>query len=123
MSQQVGIIGEKLAEKYLRQKGYRILARNFFNPIGRRIGEIDIIAKKDELIVFVEVKTRLQKPSIIIPEECINRVKLHKLNKIAAYYLKTNKLIPNPYQFDAISILYDQINKKASIRHLENIYL
>lgn len=123
MSQQIGIIGEKLAAKYLKQKGYRILARNFCNSFGRRLGEIDIITKKDNIIVFVEVKTRLQKKSIIIPEECINRAKLHKLNKIAAYYLKINNLTKNPYSFDAISIIYDEQNKKAFIRHLENIYL
>jgi putative endonuclease len=123
MSQQVGVIGEKLAEKYLKQKGYRILARNFCNSVGRRMGEIDIIAQKNNAIIFVEVKTRLQKTSIIIPEECINRAKLHKLNKIASYYLKINNLIRTPYSFDAISIIYDETNKKASIRHLENIYL
>jgi len=119
----LGRMGEDLAEKYLREKGYRILERNFCNPLGRRLGEIDIIAQKGKEIVFVEVKTReMLKYDWILPEENINRQKLHKLSKIAVFYVRQKNLWNNPYRFDAISVRIDIVSKKAKIKHLESVF-
>jgi putative endonuclease len=54
----IGEVGEKAAKKFLKKKGFKIVELNYQNNKGRRLGEIDIIAKKDGEIVFVEVKTR-----------------------------------------------------------------
>jgi putative endonuclease len=120
----IGARGEKAAVNYLKSLNYTILETNFCNQTGRRIGEIDIIAKDGEEIVFIEVKTReVRTNNITLPEENITRSKLYKLNKIAAYYISSKKLFLSPYRFDAISILSDSQNCKAELRHLKNIFI
>ena len=120
----LGTLGEKLGCRYLEKKGYKIVETNYKNPQGRRLGEIDIIATIGKKIVFVEVKTR-EKSGLIfgLPEANINREKLHKLQKIAAYYLRQNKRLDREYAFDALSIVYDGTTSSAKIRHLESIFL
>ncbi|OGI20015.1 MAG: hypothetical protein A3J06_00390 [Candidatus Moranbacteria bacterium RIFCSPLOWO2_02_FULL_48_19] len=119
----LGTLGEKLGCQYLEKKGYKIVEVNYKNPKGRRLGEIDIIATIGKKIVFVEVKTR-EKSGLAfgLPEENINRKKLHKLQKIAAYYLRQNKWLDREYAFDALSIVYDGVARSAKIRHLESIF-
>ncbi len=120
----MGVRGEKAAVKYLKGLHYIILETNFCNAGGRRLGEIDIIAKDGEEIVFVEVKTRsLQTVSSNLPEENINRSKLYKLSKVASFYLSSKNLFAAPFRFDAISILADTENNCAQLRHLKNIFL
>ena len=120
----LGKLGEYLAQKYLLNKGYFILETNFKNNFGKQLGEIDIIAQKDQTLVFVEVKTRKKSFSHnVLPEENITKNKLYKLNRITQIYLKIKKLQNKPYQFDAISILYDPATKKAQVKHLENIFI
>lgn len=120
----LGQIGEDAAAKYLKKKGYKILERNYFNKSGRRLGEIDIIAKKEKEIVFVEVKTRLlENDANTLPEENITPQKLRRLTKAANAYIRTKKLWDCPFHFDAISVLYDDENKKDQVRHLENIFI
>ena len=116
--------GEKAAENYLKKLGYIILEKNYCNKKGRRLGEIDIIAKEKEELVFIEVKTRdlLSKKSSL-PEENINHQKLYKLNKIASFYLSSKKIYSNSFRFDAISIISDSKNAKAQLRHIKNIFL
>jgi putative endonuclease len=74
MKKEIGKIGEKIAEDFLKKKGYQILDRNykFQIPGDLQRGEIDIVAKKEDVICFVEVKT-LKNPKIeILPQEKIN---------------------------------------------------
>jgi putative endonuclease len=120
----LGDAGEKIAAKYLKRKGYKILELNFCNSKGRRLGEIDIIARVDGVIVFAEVKTRkLSNSSDVLPEESINRKKLHKLNKIANFYLRKNNLLNSNYRFDAVSVWVDEGGKNAKVKHMESIFL
>ena len=121
----VGSLGESLGCRYLRDKGYKIVETNYCNTTGRRLGEIDIVAKKSGKIIFVEVKTRVsdETGNKILPEAAITSDKLHKLERIAAYYLRERKQLSMPYAFDALSIVYDSVSKKADIRHLESIFL
>lgn len=118
-----GSLGEELGCRYLSRKGYKILATNYCNTTGRRLGEIDIVAQKGKEIVFVEVKTRMGSgKGILLPEESITPQKLQKLARIASHYLREKRLQSAPYHFDALAILYDPEAKKASIRHLEHIF-
>lgn len=118
-----GSLGEELGCRYLSQKGYKILETNYCNATGRRLGEIDIVAQKGKEIVFVEVKTRLgSEKSSILPEASITPAKLHKLERIAAHYLREKRCESAAYHFDALAIIYDEAAKKASIRHLEHIF-
>jgi len=120
----LGRLGEKAAAKYLKKKGYKIIAFNFQNVKGRRVGEIDIIAQEKNQIVFVEVKTReLEGYEETLPEESITRSKLYKLQKIAQVYINENNLWDHPYRFDAVSVWISQNRKTAKIKHLESIFL
>ena len=119
-----GSKGEDVAVKFLKEKGYKILSRNFKNLKGRQIGEIDIIMEKNKEIIFVEVKTRsLEKYGETLPEENITRNKLHKLSKIANSYIKMNNFWNYPYHFDAVSVWLSNDGKNAKIKHIENIFI
>jgi putative endonuclease len=118
-----GAYGEKLAANYLQKNGYEIIETNFKNPYGRRLGEIDIIAKKENILIFVEVKTRrLEGGNSSLPEENITTSKIYKLNKAGQFYIKLNNLWDFPYRFDAISVWLDANNKTAKIKHIDNIF-
>lgn len=101
---------EAIACNYLQQKGYTIVAKNYSNTLG----EIDIICKKDDLLVFVEVKYRVS-AKFGRPIEAITPHKLMKIRQTATLYLKQHRLLEANIRFDAIEILNDEI------RHIENI--
>lgn len=106
-----GISGESQAVKYLKKKKYKILQQNYKNAIG----EIDIIAKLKETIIFVEVKSRLSL-EFGRPAEAVDARKQNKIRLVAAAYLKQNKLLDQPCRFDVIEVLPDEIN------HIENAF-
>lgn len=122
----IGNFGERIAESYLREKGYQILDRNypFRIPGNPQKGEIDIIARKNDIISFVEVKTlRLTsfaqgKP--FSPEEKVDFRKQRKLRKIAESWLMKKKIpLDSKWQIDVMAI--ELKNKKAEISHFENV--
>lgn len=117
-----GDLGEDLAVKYLENKNYKILDRNFQNDFGRRLGEIDIVAKDKNELVFAEVKTReLKKYADTLPEENITRHKLIRLSKIASAYIRGKRLDDMDYRFDAISVWIDPQSKETRIKHIESL--
>jgi putative endonuclease len=111
----LGYDGEQLAAEFLKNKGYRILARNYKT----RIGEIDIIAREGDTTVFIEVKTRAN-DSFGYPFEAVNRSKRQKLKNLALLFLKTH---PKEYRgrFDVISISVTKEGKR-SIEHIKDAF-
>ncbi len=101
----LGRIGEKKAEKYLKEQGYKILATNYKT----HLGEIDIIAKDKDEIVFVEVKTR-KNEDYGAPSEAVTREKQKKYFKVSTEYLVKNKLMEAVCRFDVIEVEDDKIN-------------
>ena len=97
---QLGRLGEKSAVKFLKRCGYKILARNF----SCFLGEIDIVARKNEVISFVEVKTR-RSTRFGIPMEAVTRAKKKKLAELAWFYLTKYNLLSVPCRFDVVSVL------------------
>jgi putative endonuclease len=120
-TKKIGQFGEKIAENYLKKKGYQILDRNykFQMPGDLQKGEIDIVAKKEDKVCFVEVKT-LKDPKIeIFPEDKINFSKKKKLIATAESWLIKNKIpLNSKWQIDVISI--EIKDKKIKISHFEN---
>lgn len=123
--QVLGKLGEDLATKFLKQKGYRILARNW----KCKMGELDIVAlkekgkifKKPEVIIFVEVKTLTDSEFESQAAQNVHYFKQRNLIKSAQCFLKANKIDPNlAWQIDVISIEYDSWGGQHKIRHLEN---
>lgn len=99
-TRQIGKRGEIEAVRFLKGKGLEILEQNF----RCRTGEIDLICRDGNEIVFVEVKTRINS---IFGEglESVNAKKQEKMIKTAHYYLQTHRQERSAYRFDVISIL------------------
>ncbi len=115
-SKELGNFGEKIASNYLKKKKYKILAKNF----KRKWGEIDIVTKKKNKIIFFEVKS-ISKREGFLPEDQISQKKKRQLLKMAQIYLSENKIsLAVPHQIDILAIEIFPDFKKAKIRHLEN---
>ena len=112
--QHSGPKGEQLAEKFIEQKGYRILARRF-RALG---GEIDLIAEKNNALIFVEVKTATT-PQFGQPEAWVTPAKQAQIIKIAKAYLHQHPDHAAP-RFDVIAI--DLTQPRPAIRHYENAF-
>ncbi len=91
---------EIIATDYLKKKGYKILETNYKN----NVGEIDIIAKDKDYIVFVEVKARMSQ-AFGHPFEAIDNKKQQKIHSVASLYMVTKNKYGTKCRFDAISIL------------------
>ena len=127
-SKKIGQFGEKIAEKYLKKKGYQMLGKNYEEGLvsGPSRGEIDIIAKKDGAVIFVEVKTLLKnrRPgtfSDMSPEDKVDFKKQRKLIKTAQSWLAKNRIpLDSKWQIDVVAVRVDLDSKKAKIRHFKN---
>ena len=91
---------EIIASDYLKEKGYKIITVNYKN----KVGEIDIIAKNGNCLVFVEVKARISQ-QFGHPIEAVNAKKQQKIRAVASVYLMKNRMRDTECRFDVISIL------------------
>lgn len=114
----LGKIGEDLACDYLLHHHYKILERNF----QKRYGELDIVAIKDNSLVFVEVKTRIGR-MFGLPEESVTPRKLAEVKQTAAYYKLLHPELPERMQIDVIAIELEVDESIKDFRHIENVTL
>ena len=110
-----GNAGENLAATFLENHGYKILEKNF----RIRAAEIDIIAEKDNTIIFFEVKTRsnIRKGT---PAEAVNLRKQKKIIEAASVFLQGEKYFNCACRFDVIEIL--SAGKDFKVNHIENAF-
>ncbi|MDP4108432.1 MAG: YraN family protein [Bacillota bacterium] len=116
-TQLTGKKGEAEAAVYLRKKGYDILEANFHT----RYGEIDLIAKKREIVVFAEVKTR-KDGRFANAFEAVDRIKQEKIKTCAASWLAQND--PGSFlqaRFDVFEV-YLQSEERVTVNHIENAF-
>lgn len=104
-NREFGALGEKLAEKYLKQHKYKILDKNYKN----KLGEIDIIARIGDTVAFVEVKTRSANPYLSGMYAVDKRKQFH-IFRTAAHYLEEKHIKLQP-RFDVIEV---EINRDTS---------
>ena len=95
----IGHIGEEIAMRFLKQKGYRILGANVRTPLG----EIDIVAREKETTVFIEVKTRATS-SLGPPFLSVTRLKQAHMVRNALLYLKRRGLVDSDWRIDVVSV-------------------
>lgn len=112
----LGARGEQAAARFLERRGYEILERNWCC----HAGEADIIAKDEDTIVFVEVKTR-KRCDHGFPSEAVTPQKRNRYEKIALAYLADYDQVDYPVRFDVISIVVIG-SAKAMIRHQINAF-
>ncbi|MEK7200723.1 MAG: YraN family protein [Patescibacteria group bacterium] len=125
---ETGTIGESVATKWLENKGFFIIDRNY----KRKWGELDIVAQKDEIIHFVEVKTVSRKSyggkfeqeiNNYRPEDNMHPWKIQRLRRALQTYL-IQKYKKDPiWQFDLACVFLDQEKRVAKVRFMENIIL
>lgn len=106
-----GQIGESIAVKFLKKKKFKILQTNYKNTVG----EIDIIAKDKDFLVFVEVKSR-NSEKYGRPSLAVTSVKQNKIRQVASVYLIKNKLTEAKCRFDVVEVLDQEIN------HIEDAF-
>lgn len=108
-----GDLGEYIAYKYLLKKGAQILETKY----KIKSGEIDIIAKLDNEIVFVEVKSR-SNIRFGTPAEAVNYNKIKKIINVSNYYILKNNLYDNSIRFDVIEVYLNE----SKINHIMNAF-
>lgn len=99
-SRALGVDGERLAARYLQDAGYSILARNY--RLGHR--EIDLIVARDDLVAFVEVKTRAGE-SFGHPLHAITALKRREIERVARSWLSRHGKPSYTYRFDAVAVM------------------
>lgn len=114
--QKIGSFGEDIAVDYLQENFYKVIERNY--RYGH--GEIDIIAQKDDLLIFVEVKTR-KNLEFGAPELAVTKNKQKQIRKIAEMYLIENNKFDLDCRIDVIAILL-QKNSNPKIKHIKNAF-
>ena len=104
--------------QYIKSKGYEIVDRNY----SKKWGEIDIVAKKEGILVFIEVKANKREIAGFEPERRINSEKLRRLNRAIQTYLASRKYpADQKHQVDIASLTLDQDRGVAKIKHFKNI--
>jgi len=116
--QQLGRLGEELAVRYLESHDYRLVTRNF----KARYGEIDLIALDKNILVFLEVKTRIGR-KFGRPEEAITPRKLREVILTARYYKMLHPELPEAMRIDVIGIELDFDHTLKSFNHILNVTL
>lgn len=112
----IGIAGQNAAERFLKTKGYRPLARNW----RVKQGEVDLVCKTSGALAFVEVKT-LRAPQIpFSPENHFSYAKQKKLITLAALFMQMHKTL-GEYQIDLVAVELDQNLLPQNIRHYPRV--
>jgi|SRR3989338_5789327 len=129
----LGDIGENIACDFLKNRGFEIVERNYL----RKWGEIDIVAKKSNIIHFVEVKSvsggvsgvTLNEPALRLrsgqdyrPEDNMHPWKLKRLARVMQTYLLDKKLDCD-WQLDLVTVKMDQVNRRARVEIIENVII
>jgi putative endonuclease len=111
-----GLIGEKAARKFLQKKGLRFLTANYRS----KRGEIDLIFRDADCLVFVEVKTRSSE-AWVRPAAAVNARKKRLLSKAALHYLRQIGHPQTIIRFDIVEVLLEE-GRVNQIRHLPNCF-
>ncbi len=134
----LGDLGENIACDYLERHGFEIMDRNYL----RKWGELDIIARKKEIIHFVEVKSVsvphppaelgragvTDNPVTYVtntyrPEENVHPWKLKRLSRAIQTYILEKRLDDREFQLDIVTVKIDETNRKARVELIENVII
>ncbi len=110
-----GILGEKLAKDFLKKQGYRIWQTNYRCPEG----EIDIVARHKDFLVFIEVRTK-KSLAFGSPEESITPAKKERMKATASQYRQTHDNLPLSWRIDVVVVELTQKGKLSRIELIEN---
>ncbi len=112
---ETGILGEKLAKDFLKKRGYHIWETNYRCPEG----EIDIVAKHRDSLVFIEVRTK-KSLEFGSPEQSITPTKMERLRAVAYHYQQTHNNLPPQWRIDVVAVELNQRGELLRIELIEN---
>ncbi len=110
-----GMLGEKYARDFLKKRGYRVIETNYRCPQG----EIDIVARHKDSLVFIEVRTKTSL-AFGTPEESITRAKQNRMRAAAFHYQQAHGGLPQLWRIDVVAIELDKSGKPSRIELIEN---
>lgn len=108
---------EAEAAKLLKKSGMQIVTRNYRCPLG----EIDIVAKDADVLVFVEVRSR-SGTGYGLPQESIGGKKIFKIRRVAQHYIMINGHHHGGYRFDVVAVMLSNVGEITSIEHIRNAF-
>ncbi len=114
MNKMLGQAGERLAARHLRRKGMKILVWNHRAPTG----EIDLIARDGDYLVFVEVKTRREG----LPAEAVTLEKQRRITLAALHFLRRYRALEVRSRFDIVAIVWPEGSDRPTIDHIPNAF-
>jgi len=118
--QKIGEIGENIAARFLMKRGFAVLDRNYT----KKWGEIDIVAKKGDILYFVEVKSVSWETSGYNPEDNMHPWKLKRLSRVIQTYLLSKNVDDDlEWQVDLLVVYLDLKNKRARVKVVSDIIL
>jgi putative endonuclease len=115
--QRLGQHGERLAERFLRRRGLKIVARRFSTPLG----ELDLVMRDGETLVFVEVKTRRDRVHAD-PEDAVRRDKQRRMTRAARWLIHQRRWGDRPCRFDVVAVTWPP-EGEPQIEHFPNAFL
>jgi putative endonuclease len=110
----LGARGERLAARYLRKQGMRILVKGY----RARRGEVDLIARDGDVLVFVEVKARRQG----VPAEAVTSEKERRITLTALRFMRRHRILEQRCRFDIVSIVWPDERRPPVIQHYRNAF-
>jgi putative endonuclease len=113
----LGLRGEIVASQHLQRIGYRVLERQ----LRGRFGELDLVAMDDDVVVFVEVKTRTS-TAAGHPTEAVTETKQRKITQSALEYLKRRGWLGRRSRFDVVSIVWPDDDSDPELHHYRNAF-
>jgi putative endonuclease len=113
----LGMRGEKAAARFLKGRGYKIVARG----VRSRLGELDLVAVQDRTVVFVEVKTRAGTDAGQ-PLDAVTPEKQRRLTQAALAFLKYRGLLEERSRFDVVSVVWPVDAREPQIEHIVNAF-
>ena len=114
-TQDFGELGERIAERWLRRQGWRVVQRRF--RTGHR--DIDFVVERDDLVVFVEVKAR-RGAEFGDPVEAVNWNKQRQLVRSASVWIDRHGRPSESYRFDVVGVLVE--GERVRVRHVANAF-
>lgn len=112
----LGKLGEDLAFKKIKRLGYKRIVRNYRCPLG----EVDLIARDDETLVFIEIKTRKGSKSAGRAKEAVDERKKRQLSRVALAYMKSHECIETKARFDVVAVSFE--GDRAKIEVVKNAF-
>jgi putative endonuclease len=113
----LGMRGEKAAARFLKRRGYKIVARG----VRSRLGELDLVAVQDRTVVFIEVKTRAGTDAGQ-PLDAVTPEKQRRLTQAALAFLKYRGLLEERSRFDVVSVVWPVDAREPVIEHIVNAF-